>query len=151
MEIKNIHKWEKAIVMFFNLDGWDLTWTGQHNKIWDAEGYTRKGNKVVLEMKVRKKYYENKMLEKSKYDKLMELPDDIVKLYYVADPKGNYLFWLDSINMPAIETLTIKHTSLWNENRIKKEVYMLPESKASIVNMYDDDLIDCFDYKKFRH
>ena len=150
MEIKNIHKWEQAIIMFFNLDGWDLTWCGEGTKNWDAEGYSRKGNKVVMEIKIRKKYYENKLLEKYKYDKLMSLPKDVTKLYYVADPKGNYLYWLDGINMPEIQNYKIKHTTFWDTNKVNKQVYMLPENSASIINKYEDDIINWFEYKNFR-
>ena len=29
MGIREVHKWEKAVVMLLNLDGWDLKWSGK--------------------------------------------------------------------------------------------------------------------------
>ena len=86
MEIKEVHKWEKAVVVILNIIGWDLKWIGDEDKSWDAEGLSPKNRKVVIEMKFREKYYEEKLLEKYKYDVLMKLPDDVVKLYFVNDP-----------------------------------------------------------------
>ena len=85
-------------------------------------------------MKFRNKYYPTKLLEKYKYDKLMALDKNIVKLYFVADPKGNYLYWLNDMNMPELETKSIRKTTLWNGEKKDKEIYMLTENKASIVN-----------------
>ena len=47
-----------------------------------------------------KKYYEDKMIEKYKYDKLLE--EDAIALYFVADPKGNYLYWLNDLPKPKL-------------------------------------------------
>ena len=55
-------------------------------RIMDAIGKTPKGFDCVIEMKFRNKYYEDKMLEKDKYDSLMKLDKDIIKLYFVNDP-----------------------------------------------------------------
>jgi hypothetical protein len=85
-------------------------------------------------MKFRKKYYPDKLLEKYKYDKLMSLDKEVVKLYFVNDPRGNYLYWLDNLNMPEPETRDIKKTTLWANDKTAKEIYLLPESKASIIN-----------------
>ena len=94
--IEKIHNWEKAVVTLLNLDGWNLTHTGKGNESWDATGTTPKGQECVIEMKFRNKYYEEKMLEKYKYDALMKMDKKVVKLYFVNDPKGNYLYWLKS-------------------------------------------------------
>ena len=40
------------------------------------------------------------MLEKSKYDALMKMDKEVVKLYFVNDPKGNFLYWLNTIKLP---------------------------------------------------
>jgi len=135
MEINTIQKLEKSVVTFFNIDGWDLDWTGDGFKHYDACGYTAKGNPCVIEMKFRNKYYEYKMLEKYKYDKLMSMDDDIVKLYFVADPKGNYLFWLNKLNMPETVDMYCPDTTLWTKKRLLKPVYLLKENDATKINL----------------
>src|SRR6056300_1069237 len=97
-KIQKTNKFEKAFVMMLNtFDDWQLEWVGDQNLCYDAIGLTPKGNRCVVEMKFRKKYYETKMLEKKKYDALMELNSDIVKIYFVSDPQGSYWFWLDKL------------------------------------------------------
>ena len=96
--INKIHKLEQAIVQILNLDGWELKWTGEGSESWDAEGLTPKGKECVIEMKFRNKHYDTKMLEKFKYDKLIGTGK--VALYFVNDPKANYLFWLNDIELP---------------------------------------------------
>ena len=134
MTIDKVHDLEKAVIQILNFDGWQLVWTGECSSHFDAEGLTPKGEKCIVEMKFRNRYYPTKLLEKYKYDKLMDLDKDIVKLYFVADPKGNYLYWLNDMNMPEIETKSIRKTTLWNGEKKDKEIYMLTENKASIVN-----------------
>ena len=135
MEISEVHKWERAVTMLLNVLGWDLEWVGKEDKSWDAEGYSMYNRKGVIEMKVRDKYYEEKLLEKYKYDKLMELPDDIIKIYFVNDPKANYMFWLDKIDMPEPIELYCPSTTIWNSKKIKKQVYLLKENMASRINL----------------
>lgn len=135
MEISEVHKWERAVTMILNVLGWNLEWVGKEDKSWDAEGYSMYNRKVVIEMKFRDKYYEEKLLEKYKYDKLMELPDDIIKIYFVNDPKANYMFWLDKIDMPEPTELYCPSTTIWNSKKIKKQVYLLKENMASRINL----------------
>lgn len=135
MGIKTIKKLEKVLVAFLNMDGWDLEWTGDGFKHYDACGFTKKGNPCVIEMKFRNKYYEYKMLEKYKYDKLMSMNDDIIKLYFVADPKGNYLFWLNKLNMPETVDMYCPDTTLWTKKRLLKPVYLLKENDATKINL----------------
>jgi hypothetical protein len=138
MKVETVHKLEQAIVWFLNLDGWDLSHTGGSYEAYDAKGKTPKGNECVIEMKFRKTYYETKMLEVMKYKRLMELPDNVVKIYFVADPKGTYFFWLDGIDkLKSVEKFCPK-TTLWGSKKKTKDVYLLEESLASIVNKYDD-------------
>ena len=140
LKIGDVHKWEKAVVGVLNILGWELTHSGEGNKPYDAYGYTPKGYPCVIEMKFRQKYYENKMLEKKKYDTLMALADDVVKLYFVADPKGNYFFWLNKIDITDYtDAIPCPKNSLWGGKKIKKDVYLLPENKASQITKYDED------------
>ena len=139
-KITATNKFEKAFVMLLNaLDDWDLKWVGEDNLCYDAIGKTPKGKDCVIEMKFRKKYYETKMLEKYKFDKLMELPEHVVKIYFVSDPKGSYWFWLDKLKEMDIINKLCPATSYWGKERIEKEVYMLAEDQASIVNYASED------------
>ena len=137
MNIKKVHQWEQATVQILNLLGWDLKWTGKNFSHFDASGFTPKGFPCVIEMKFRKKYYENKLLEKYKYDKLMALDKHIVKLYFVADPHGNYFFWLNELAMDDLEdVISCPKNTLWNGSKINKDVYLLPEELASKLTIY---------------
>jgi hypothetical protein len=135
MDISRVHKWEKATIMLLNMDGWKLEWCGGGFDHYDAIGETPKGIKCVVEMKFRQKYYESKMLERFKYDKLMAMDEEYVKLYFVNDPKGNYMFWLNQITMPVSEDKWCPTTTLWDGKKKTKEVYLLEESQATIINL----------------
>ena len=108
-----VEKYEKATIGLMNLDGWKLEWCGSENTFYDARGLTPKGHKCVVEMKFRNKYYETKMLEKAKYDKLMSLPEDVVKIYFVNDTKGNYTYWLNTLELPDSESSNCPKTTMW--------------------------------------
>lgn len=135
MTLDRVHILEQAIVNVLSIDGWQLEWCGGEYEHYDAKGITPKGNKCIIEMKFRDKYYPNKMLEKYKYDKMMQLPKDVVKLYFVNDPKGNYMFWLNSIVLPEPIELDCPSTTLWEQNKRPKRVYLLEESQAAIINL----------------
>ena len=135
MGIKKINEWEKAIVLLLNLDGWDLEWSGKGFSRYDAKGKTPKGLDCVIEMKFRNKYYSDKMLEKDKYDALMALGDDLVKIYFVNDPKGNFMYWLNTLEMPDTIKKYCPDTTMWTKKRLLKEVYLLEENQASIINI----------------
>tara|TARA_B100000768_G_C10892085_1_gene214064 strand:- start:53 stop:469 length:417 start_codon:yes stop_codon:yes gene_type:complete len=135
MGIEKINELEKAVVIILNLDGWDLKWTGKGNSRWDAKGKTPKGHDCVIEMKFRNKYYEEKMLEKYKYDSLMKLDDNIIKLYFVNDPKGNFLYWLNALEMPKTKKMYCPDTTMWSKKRLLKDVYLLKENQASRINL----------------
>jgi len=136
--INKIHKLEQAIVLLLNLDGWKLKWTGEGSQSWDAEGLTPKGKECVIEMKFRNKHYDTKMLEKAKYDKLIDTGK--VALYFVNDPKANYLFWLNDIEMPEPVKKYCPDTTMWTKKRVLKPVYLLEESKAIIINKNQNGL-----------
>tara|TARA_R100000353_G_scaffold34514_1_gene27608 strand:- start:526 stop:933 length:408 start_codon:yes stop_codon:yes gene_type:complete len=133
MKITDVHRWEKAVSLVLKIDGWDLEWVGDKNLPYDAIGTTPKGYDCVMEMKFRDKYYEEKLLEKQKYDELMKL--NVVALYFVNDPKGNYLYWLNKLDLPEPTELYCPSTTLWNSKKIKKPVYLLQENQASIINL----------------
>ena len=130
--ISKIHKLEQAIVQVLNLDGWQLKWTGEGSQSWDAEGLSPKGKECVIEMKFRNKHYDTKMLEKFKYDKLMDTGK--VALYFVNDPKANYLFWLNDIEMPEPVNKYCPDTTMWTKKRVLKPCYLLKEDDAILIN-----------------
>jgi len=133
--IREVHKWEKAVVMLLNLDGWDLKWTGKGYTSYDAKGKTPKGFDCVIEMKFRTTYYEDKMLEKYKYDALMKLDKKIIKLYFINDPKGNFMYWLNDLKMPVPIAMYCPDTTLWTKKKVLKPVYLLKENQASRINI----------------
>ena len=134
MDIERIHKFEQTVVTFMNeFQDWQLEWSGGGFEHYDAKGLTPKGHECVIEMKFRNKYYSDKLLEKHKYDALMKMDKEIVKLYLVADPKATYLFWLNYLEMPVVKELYCPDTTLWTKKKVLKKVYLLDESMASIV------------------
>lgn len=135
MDIKTVHQLEQAVIALLQIDGWQLNWTGENSAHCDAIGLTPKGNTCAMEMKFRKKYYETKMLEQYKYDRLMEM-DQEVKLYFVNDPHGNYLFWLNDIKIPKAQDMWCPDTTLWTKKKVLKPCYMLNENSAAIINKY---------------
>lgn len=132
--IEKIKQWELATIGVLNLDGWDLEPSKEFD-CYDAIGTTPKGIKCIIEMKFRNDYYETKMLEVDKYNRMMAIPD-CVKIYFVNDAKGNYMFWLDSMEMPEPKWISAPKTTMWKNNNVNKNVYMLPENKATIINRY---------------
>ena len=135
MGIETINKFEKTVVSFLNeFEGWDLKWSEGKYEHYDASGLTPKGHRCVMEMKFRNKYYKDKLLEKYKYDKLMEMDSEIVKLYFVSDPKGTYLYWINYLEMPKVKELYCPDTTLWTKKKLLKKVYLLTEDMASIVH-----------------
>lgn len=130
--IKKIHQWEKAVIILLNNDGWNLEHTGDSSQSWDAIGTTPKGKECVIEMKFRKTYYETKMLEKFKYDKLIATGK--VALYFVNDPKNNYLFWLNELTDLEIKDMYCPDTTLWTKKKLLKPCYLLKEDDARIIN-----------------
>jgi hypothetical protein len=129
------HKWEQGIIHLLNLDGWELEWTGEEFESFDAKGKTPKGFDCVMEFKLRHAYYPTKILEKFKYDKLMA--ENCMRFYYVFDSRGNYLYFLDTLVLPEPTIISSKQTEKYeNRNIIEKQVYMIAESQASIINKY---------------
>lgn len=139
MKIETVIKFEKALVASLNLDGWRLVHTGDTMLPYDAQGITPKGYKCVIEMKFRDKYYETKMLEVSKYNNLMKLDSDIQKFYFVNDPKGNYMFWLNDLKLDNPDELYCPKTTMWDNSKRKKSVYLLEEKQSIITNIYEDN------------
>ena len=136
MKIEEVHIWEKALVTLLNFDKWELEWCGGGYEHFDAKGKTPKGFDCVVEMKFRNKYYEDKMLEKYKYDKLFEMDESVVKLYFISDPKGSYMFWLNKLKMPDPKDMWCPDTTLWTKKKILKPCYLIPENLAVTIDYH---------------
>lgn len=134
MNIEDVHNLEKGAIFVLNFDGWDLQHCGGKFEHYDAVGETPKGHQCIVEMKFRKTYYKTKLIEKYKYDQLMNMPFDMVKIYMVVDPKGTYFFWLNDLKLNESEFKYCPDTTLWTKKKIQKEVYMLEESQAALIN-----------------
>lgn len=141
MEIKKIKQFENAVILILNLDGWDLKKPENDFTVYDAIGYTPKkdknGNRIkcVIEMKFRNKYYATKMLEKDKYVALMALDKDVVKIFYVFDTKGNFMYYLNNLKLPQSVTKYCPDTTMWTKNKLLKDVYLLEENDAVRINL----------------
>ena len=135
MGLQEINKLEQAVVATLNLDGWGLEWTGKGYLPYDAKGKTPKGKDCVIEMKFRTKYYEDKMLEKDKYESLMNLDKNILKFYFVNDPKGNFMYWLNTLELSKTVQMYCPDTTMWTKKRLLKDVYLLEENQATIINV----------------
>ena len=135
MGIKKVNQWEKAVVILLNSEGWDLEWSGEGFSRYDAKGKTPKGFDCVIEMKFRNKHYDTKMLEKDKYDALMALDKDIIKIFYVFDPKGNFLYYLNTLKLPKPVKKYCPDTTMWTKKKLLKEVYLLEENGAVVINL----------------
>ena len=75
------------------------------------------------------------MLEKSKYDTLMGMDDKLVKIYLVNDEKGNFMYYLNDLDMPTLETKRCPKNTIWKGGKEQKEVYMLKENDAIRINL----------------
>jgi len=135
LNIEDLHNWEKAVIILLNHDGWNLTWTGENMNHCDAVGTTPKGYTCALEIKFRNTWYETKMLEKYKYDRLIEM-DQKVKLYFVNDTKGNYMYWLDDLKLSKPQDMWCPSTTVWNSKKVKKPCYLLSEDQAAWTTTY---------------
>ena len=135
MGIESVHQLEQSYVLLLNaFDGWDLEWCGGGYDHYDARGKTPKGNDCVIEFKFRNKYYQTKMLEVFKYEKLMAMPDNVTKIYNVHDSKGSYMFWLNKLTVPEPVEMYCPKTTVWQNNKINKSVYLLEESQAATIS-----------------
>jgi len=129
------HKWEQGIIHLMNLEGWNLEWCGGGFEHYDAKGKTPKGFDCVIEFKLRHSYYQTKILEHYKYSKLMQ--EQCLKFYYVFDNKGNYLYYLDTLNIPEPVAINCKTTEKFsNTELIDKQCYMLTESQAALIHKH---------------
>lgn len=77
-----------------------------------------------IELKCRKKHYDNVIIEKSKYDYLMNTTekDGDIPIFIVSTPKGIFLFELKNINFEWYMKTLPNTTEFENKRKIIKEV-----------------------------
>ena len=78
------------------------------------------------------------MLEKDKYDALMRIDENIIKIYYVFDPKGNFLYYLNKLKLPEAIKKYCPDTTMWTKKKILKEVYLLHENDAVRIDLNNE-------------
>ena len=99
--------------------------------------YDMESIRSIIEIKVRKSYYDKWMIEKYKYDKLMKLCGDKGCFYVVAYDHKLYWYDLKDIDITELEFSVMdcpKTTDFKNNKIVKKENYILPNNKK---NIYD--------------
>ncbi|BAQ92842.1 hypothetical protein [uncultured Mediterranean phage uvMED] len=107
----------------------DLEKTSKHNSKWDCFSPLTRHR---IELKCRRKHYPTLLLEKKKYDSLIEKTKGIEKPIYInSTPEGIFAFKLDEIEM----TWEVNHKNpaktYWGSGaRVPKEVTYLELSKG---------------------
>ena len=75
------------------------------------------------------------MIQLDKFKRLIDTGK--TALYFVNDPKGNYLFWLNNLKDLEPIDFYLPDTTLWGKKKHKRACYLLDERLASIVNLTD--------------
>jgi hypothetical protein len=135
--LNKTHNLERAVIHLLNLDGWDLKHSGDGFQYYDAIGKTPKGVDCVIEMKFRKKYYDEKIIEVAKYENLINT--NKVAIYFVNDEKGNYMFLLNNLKDLKVKDMYCPDTTMWTKKKLLKPCYLLKESDAAIINLNEPD------------
>jgi hypothetical protein len=98
MTIEFINGLENDLVFLLNMSGWDLKCVADQYSRFDAIGSDINGKKCIIELKFRKDFYKDKILELKKYDAMMA--EDAQKRYYgVIDPEGCWVYDFDDIDL----------------------------------------------------
>jgi hypothetical protein len=136
LEIERLHQLEKSYVLLLNaFDGWDLEWCGGGYDHYDAKGKTPKGTECVIEFKFRNKYYQTKMLEVFKYEKLMAMPKKWLRS--TTSTMRRVLICIGLNNLIRFQSRLICYcpkTTVWQNNKVNKSVYLLEESQAATIS-----------------
>jgi len=102
--------------------------------------YDMETPKSIIEIKVRRKFYDKWLIEEFKYNKLIELSNEKACIYVVA--YKNKLYWCDlkKIDLSQIERIVMpcpKSTDFKNNEIIDKVNYILPMSKMKIHSIHN--------------
>lgn len=109
----------------------DLTESLKKFSRWDC--YSPK-NKYRVELKCRRKHYDDLVIEKSKYEALINkcTPHNDVPVYVCSTPKGVWAFRLDKIPTPKWFVKKMPETTDFKRRHfIDKEVGMIPLTQGT--------------------
>lgn len=114
----------------------DLEKSGKFNSSWDCISLE---NKLTIELKSRNTHYDDLLLEKKKYDKLLLLAaeDEHIPYYINSTPKGIWGFDLFSIEVKWIERLMPVVTEFPDRGKILKIVAFLPCATGEEMLLFD--------------
>lgn len=90
----------------------------------------------IFEVKVRKVHYDDLVLERGKYERLLEVALNLDKIpwYINSTPEGVYAFNLEVVNTPEWSKRKMPKTSHFsNREKIEKEVGYLSTCSAIII------------------
>lgn len=103
----------------------DLEKSGKFNASWDCVSIQ---NKLTIELKSRNTHYDDLLIEKKKYDRLLLLAaeDEHIPYYINSTPKGIWGFDLFTIQIDWTERLMPVVTEFPSKGKIIKKVGLLP-------------------------
>lgn len=127
MSIPPLDKWnEEVLFSYLKLNCYpDLVMSNKQMSRWDCYSPMYK---YRIELKCRKAHYDSLMLEKIKYDAMIEKCKDHGDdpLYINSTPNGVYEFNLNDIT-PKWEKMSLsKTTEFENTDKVRKEIAMIP-------------------------
>ena len=89
-------------------------------------------HKIYAELKCRRSHYDDLLIERSKYNALMERAKGWIPFYICSTPKGVYSFNLKELRQPVWgESKLPKTTDFENNDKIVKTIGFLHISKAT--------------------
>lgn len=96
--------------------------------------------KSHIELKCRRKHYDLLIIEKGKYDAMMERTEkeNTIPIYINSTPKGVWAFYLTGIDFEWEERSLPKHTDFAKKHHIKKIVSYLDISKGKDLLLFFD-------------
>ena len=117
---------EEAVIEVMNIDGWNLKLKSPSV----ATGLTGKGKTCRMILRINKEQDEI-ILSRKDYRTLISSSEE-VKLYFYANFKANYIYWVNDLIVGEPVEI-ISNTTLFGEVKVG---YYLEESQASITNKY---------------
>jgi hypothetical protein len=107
----------------------------------DFDRWDFQDDNYLIELKIRLKYYWQKLLQADKGLSLIQNAEalDKIPLYIVTDHKGVYIYNLNKINLleyPICEVVAPVTTEFEKDKLITKYCYVLPEADATKILRY---------------
>jgi hypothetical protein len=115
----------------------DLALTTQQHSRYDC--YSDEFN-LDIELKCRRKHYNDLIIEKKKYDALMFRCNtyETIPVYINSTPKGIWAFYIADIRMSWEEKMLTKQTDFSNHTFINKKIsYLRLESGVDLIGLLE--------------